>query len=171
MRRESYLCGPKMKIHLHVSASDDKKHGCYSGLSANPHVPCPRLFSRISGWAGQQRMEGNQQPSRRSALQVPTSPQPCCSPGEHQGRHYEFIQGWIHLANPWFQRGTHRKNNITSEVTFFGGLSIFVPSIMNRYPRDSHQLPPTEMWFNIKPAVLCSVHHCPFTFQGVAVSA
>ena len=104
--------GKKMKMTFTRQGFGWRIHVCYSGLSAHPCAPCPRLFSRISGWAGQQRMEGNQQPSRRSGLQVPTSPQPCCSPEENQGRHNEFIQGWIHQANPL---------NLKSEVKFFGG--------------------------------------------------
>ncbi len=43
-------------------------------------VPCQTQSFRRSGWADRQKMEGNLQPFHRLGLQVPTSPQLCCSP-------------------------------------------------------------------------------------------
>ena len=44
------------------------------------YLPFQRQSSHKSEWAGQQRTEGSQLPFHRSALPVPTSPLPCCSP-------------------------------------------------------------------------------------------
>jgi len=51
----------------------------YLGYSC---LPFQRQFSHRFGWAGQRRREDSQQPSRRSALLVPTSPLPCYNPRE-----------------------------------------------------------------------------------------
>ena len=61
--------------HVHV----------YLGYSC---LPFQRQFFHRFGWAGQRRREDSQQPSRRSALLVPTSPPPCYNPreGGREGR-------------------------------------------------------------------------------------
>lgn len=58
--------------------------------------PSRRQSSRRSGWAGQQRMAGNQQPFRRSALPEPTSPRLYYSPStQTEQRLYDGGSRWI----------------------------------------------------------------------------
>lgn len=81
----------------------------------NSCIPCQTRSSRRSGLADQRRTEGTRQPSRRSGLPVPTSPQLCCSPSRVQQRKQSsatFFAHTVQTTNSYLQVGCKQSNTL-----------------------------------------------------------